>query len=133
VSKKVAVSEQITRSLSATKCRPPPQTIPFTAVITGFQQRFWIAVSRNQGDWSRGSVPVARALPSATSPMSMPVQKDFSPAPVTITQTTSGSRLASAQKASSSRAIARLNALWRSGRFSVSVATRSRFSTNRVV
>ena len=60
--------------------------------------------------------------------MSIPVQKALSPAPVTITQTTSGSRFTSAQKAASSRAIARLKALWRSGRFSVSVATRSCFS-----
>ena len=29
---------------SAMKWSPPPTTMPFTAVMTGFQQRFWIAV-----------------------------------------------------------------------------------------
>jgi hypothetical protein len=44
VSKKVAFSEQTIRSLSAMKCRPPPTTMPFTAVMTGFQHSLWIAV-----------------------------------------------------------------------------------------
>ena len=44
VSKKVAVSDAMTMSPSATKWRPPPEHMPFTAVITGFQQRHWSAV-----------------------------------------------------------------------------------------
>ncbi len=66
--------------------------------------------------------------PAATSATSKPVQNAFSPAPVTITHTTAGSRLISVHASHSSRAIAMLNALWRSGRFSVSVATPSETS-----
>ena len=34
------------------KWSPPPFTMPFTAVITGFQQRLWIAVSLISGESS---------------------------------------------------------------------------------
>ena len=52
VSKNVACSAARIRSLSARKCSPPPFTMPFTAVITGFQQRLWIAVSLISGESS---------------------------------------------------------------------------------
>ena len=128
VSKKVAFSAHTVRSLSAMKWRPPPTTMPLTAVMTGFQQRFWTAVSRFQGASSRASVPVGVASPEAMSARSMPVQKAFSPLPVTMAHTTSGSDVTAFQTSSSSCAIFRLRALWRSGRFSVMVATPSRLS-----
>jgi hypothetical protein len=62
----------------------------------------------------------------------MPVQKAFSPAPVTMMQTTSPSLLRSAQASRSSMAMSTLKALWRSGRFNVRVATPPFFSTSRV-
>jgi hypothetical protein len=44
------------------KCSPPPFTIPFTAVITGFQQRLWIAVSLISGESSYEDVLLARGV-----------------------------------------------------------------------
>jgi hypothetical protein len=84
VSKKVAVSDAITMSPSATKWRPPPEHMPFTAVITGFRQRFCSAVIWLYGAALRPPCENLWLSPDAVLVMSQPVQKAFSPARVTI-------------------------------------------------
>ena len=69
-----------------------------------------------------------RSSPPICSMRSMPVQKAFSPAPVSTTQRTSSWRRSPRQSACSSRCISELNALCRSGRFSVTYATPLRSS-----
>ena len=103
-SRNVAVLAAITMSASATKCSPPPATVPLTAAITGFQIFNCHAVnassaSRVRRDCSRNAA--GSRLNSATS---SPVWNVL-PSPVFTMTRTVGSASSSRHAASSSSII----------------------------
>jgi hypothetical protein len=101
---------------------------PLTAVITGFQQRFWSAVMCPYGAVQRSPGTSFGLSPVASEVTSQPVQKAFVPAPVRIAQATSGSASTSDQMRWSSRHISWSKAFSALGLSSVIVAVRSAFT-----
>ncbi len=128
VSRNVAFSEAMTSSVSAMKWSPPALQTPLTAVMTGFQQRFWSAVMWPYGADQRSPDTSFGLSPVASEVTSQPVQKAFSPAPVRIAQATSGFVSTSVQIRLSSRHISWSKALSAAGLSRVIVAMRSAVS-----
>ena len=112
--------------------------MPFTAAMTGFQRSELFGPMLSPGSLKWNGVPprepttvgsvVSSVSPPICSMRSMPVQNAFSPAPVSTTQRTDSRHRSVRQQSCSSRCMSELNALCRSGRFSVTQATPSRSS-----
>ncbi len=112
--------------------------MPFTAAMTGFQKSQLFGPMLSPGSLNMNGVlpePIASSGVNVVSPSppicsirSMPVQKAFSPAPVSTTHRTSSWRRSPRQRARSSRCITELNAFSCCGRFSVTYATPARSS-----
>ncbi len=102
-SMKVASSAASTRSQASARCIPPPAAVALTAAMTGFSQSRTAAIKRCQpvrirraaSPTGRSGAPSGRGGPGSCDRRSAPVQKPFSPAPVTTTARTARSADAS--------------------------------------
>ncbi len=123
-----ALSEAMRTWQAMASSQPPPSAKPLTAAITGLPR----SSMRSSTFWPR----IERSLPStgdcvASSAMSAPATKAFSPAPVRITPRMAASAPMAVNAASSSSTVRSFSAFSLSGRLMVTIATPSRLSTVR--
>ena len=112
----------ITRmSQAAASSSPPPKVCPFSAAMVGLQSRASRSKIRCPSRTQCRAKSNGAIGPQAV--MSAPVQKAFSPVPVTMTTRTSGVLSSAAQCASSASSIGTVSALSFAGLSSRSSAT----------
>ena len=124
----LAFSEATRTWQARASSQPPPRAKPLIAATTGLPSRSIRSSTR--------CPRIDRSCPStgvcvASSPMSAPATKAFSPAPVRITPRTDASAPSAAKTASSSSITRSFRAFSFSGRLTVTMATPSRLSTIR--
>ena len=130
----LASSAASTRSQARARCIPPPAAVAFTAAITGFSQSMTeetsrcqpVRMSRAASPTARAGAPSGRGNPGTAARRSAPVQKPFSPAPVSTTTLTPRSAEASSSQEMICSRIGVVMALPASGRLRVIQTTPSR-------
>src|SRR6266542_6766822 len=121
-------SPQMRRSHSAAISSPPPTQMPWICATSGWRQLASArAVACMTRPYSIACALFERSL--ANSPMSLPGEKAFSPAPRTITQRSASSAESASIVSPNSRHIAFVSAFSFSGRFRMTVAIDASRST----
>ena len=121
-SKNSASDAAITMSASATQWKPPPQQMPLTAVMTGFQTCWCHAVKWRSNCSTESRYRCIPTPSDAISATSTPVWK-ARPSPVWTITRTAGSRSSSSQASANSSRILAFIALSASGRLLMSQPT----------
>jgi hypothetical protein len=118
-----ALAEAVRRWQASASSKPPPKAKPFMAATTGLGQLSTVFISF----WPRSaSGRACSGVCLASSPMSAPATKAFSPAPVTMTARTAVSAPTASKQCCSSPIVASFSALSLSGRLTVTKAMPSR-------
>ena len=125
----LARSDAIRIEHAIASSHPPPSAKPLTAAIEGLP----MVSSRLNTPWPRSAI--SRPLSASfltSSEISAPAANAFSPEPVKMTTPMASSRATSSNAAPRSDTVWALSAFSTSGRLSVTVATRSFFSSNTI-